>query len=88
MANIADIFEELVQPADGNFSPELAQYVLRLKFSPRQVARYEDLAARAQEDQLSAGERAELDGFVQANAILGMMKTKARRSRVRNASAV
>ena len=87
MANIADIFEELVQPADGNFSPELAQYVLSLKFSPRQVARYEDLAARVQDDQLAPEERAELDAYVQANAILGMMKAKARRSLIQNTSA-
>jgi len=87
MANIADIFEELVQPADGNFSAELAQYVLSLKFSPRQVARYEDLAARVQDDQLTAEERAELDAYVHANAILGMMKAKARRSLVQNTSA-
>ena len=87
MANIADIFEELVQPADANFSPELAQYVLSLKFSPRQVARYEELAARVQEEQLTAEEGAELDAYVHANAILGMMKAKARRSLVQNTSA-
>ena len=87
MANIVDIFEELVQPADGNFSPELAQYVLSMKFSPRQVARYEELADRVQDDQLTAEERAELGAYVHANAILGMMKAKARRSLVQNTSA-
>jgi hypothetical protein len=80
MADIADIFEQLVQPEDASFSPELAQYVLSLRSSPRQVARYEDLAERVQDDYLTADERTELDPYVHANAILGMMKAKARRS--------
>lgn len=87
MANLADIFEELVQPADGNFSPELAQYVVSMKFSPARVARYEDLAGRVQDGNLSAEEKTELEAFVQANAILSMLKAKARRSLVKNTSA-
>ena len=87
MANLADIFEELIQPADGNFSPELAQYVLSLKFSPAQIARYEDLADRVQEGKLSPDEKTELEAFVHANTILGIIKGKARRSLVQNTSA-
>jgi hypothetical protein len=33
-----------------------------------------------QDDYLTVEERTELDAYVQANAILGMMKAKARRS--------
>lgn len=87
MANFADIFERLVQPDSGNFSPELAQYVLSMRFAPDQVARYEDLAGRVQEDKLSADEQQELEAYVQANAVLGMMKAKARRSLVQSTSA-
>jgi hypothetical protein len=87
MANFADIFERLVQPDSGDFSPDLAQYVLSMRFAPDQVTRYEDLASRAQEDKLSAEDRRELEAYVQANAILGMMKAKARRSLVQNTSA-
>ena len=87
MVSFADIFERLVQPDSGDFSPELAQYVLSMKFAPDQVARYEDLAGRMQEDKLSPDERRELEAYVQANAVLGMMKAKARRSLVQNTSA-
>jgi hypothetical protein len=87
MSNIVNIFEELVQPEDATFSPELAQYVLSLRFSARQVERYEELAERVQDDDLTAEERAELDAYVLANAILGMMKAKARRSLIRDVSA-
>ena len=80
MSNIADIFEQLVQPEDAIFSPELAQYVVSLRFSPQQIARYEKLAERVQDDYLTVEERAELDAYVHANAILGIMKAKARRS--------
>ena len=80
MSNIADIFEQLVQPEDAIFSPELAQYVVSLRFSPQQIARYEKLAERVQDDYLTVEERAELYAYVHANAILGIMKAKARRS--------
>jgi len=80
MSNILNIFEELVQPADASFSSELAHYVLSLTFSPRQIARYQELAERVQGDYLTVEERTELDAYVHANPILGMMKAKARRS--------
>lgn len=87
MANIADIFERIVRPDAGDFSPDLAQYVLGMRFAPEQVSRYESLAGRVQDGSLSPDERVELDAYAQANAILGMMKSKARRSLVQNSSA-
>lgn len=87
MSQIADIFEQLIRPEDGDFSAELAQYVLGLAFTSEQVERYHDLAARNGEGPLSDKDRAELDAFVQANTILTIMQSKARRSLVQNTSA-
>jgi hypothetical protein len=65
----------------------LHKYVLSLTFSPRQIARYQELAERVQDDYLTVEERTELDAYVHANAILGMMKANARRSLDRPAGA-
>lgn len=84
MANVADIFEAIIRPTDGGFSPDLAQHVLGLTFSAEQVARYRDLAGRVQDGSLSDNEKSELEAFVQANTILMIMQSKARRSLVEN----
>jgi hypothetical protein len=80
MATLNGIFEGLIEPERGGFSAELAQYVLGLKFSEAQVARYESLADRNQEGTLSPEERSELEGFVTVNNFLMIMKLKARHS--------
>ena len=87
MADLTDIFEQLVRPQDGGFSPELAQYVLTITFTAEQLARYEDLAERVQRQELSPDEKDELDAFVSANSILTVLKAKARRSLLQNTSA-
>ena len=80
MATINEIFEGLVQPQQGDFSPQHAQYVIGLKFTDEQVARYEDLASRNQDGTLNEDELAELDAFVAANTFLMILQSKARRS--------
>jgi hypothetical protein len=87
MADITDIFEQIVRPQDGGFSPELAQYVLTITFTAEQIGRYEALADRVQDDKLSAAEKDELDAFVQANSILTVLRAKARRSLSQSTSA-
>ena len=87
MADITDIFEQIVRPEGGGFSPELAQYVLTLKFTAEQIGRYEDLADRVQDNKLSPAEKDELDAFVEANSILTVLQAKARRSLLQHTSA-
>jgi hypothetical protein len=80
MAKRASILESLIEPEDGNFSADLARYVLSLGFSERQKARCESLSYKAQNGKLSEREAAELDEFLQANSLLIVLKSKARRS--------
>lgn len=87
MATLNDILEELIEPAEGGFSQEHAQYVLGIKFSEEMVRRYQDLASRNQEGELTPDEKNELKGFATANSILMILKLKARRSLMQHAPA-
>jgi len=59
-------------------SPELARYVLTLDFPAKSHARYAQLAAKAQEGNLSRGEHAELEDFLSVNTFLTIIQSKAR----------
>jgi len=87
MAVINDIFEGLIEPDLGNFSAELAQYVIGLRFSEEQIERYKVLAERVGEGALTASEQSELQAFVQADAFLSILKAKARRSLLKHSTA-
>jgi hypothetical protein len=87
MAKLDDILESMIEPAHGDFSPDLARYVLGMRFSEERAARYEALAEKNQSGQLSPTEREELEAFVTANSLLMILKSKARRSLVERPSA-
>ena len=74
------ILEGIVEPGDGTLGPALARYVLSLKFSEKQIARYERLAHRAQEGKLTPKQQAELEAFLATETFLIVLKAKARRS--------
>lgn len=80
MSAINDIFEGLIQPKSGDFSPQHAQFVIGLRFTEEQLARYEELAQKNKEGGLNEEELAELDAYLAANAFLMILQSKARRS--------
>ena len=80
MPAASSILERVIKPRKGNFSEEHAKYVLSLEFSPEDLARYELLAAKAQEGELNDAEAAELDEFLEVNALLIVLQSKARTS--------
>ncbi|MGP0069866.1 MAG: hypothetical protein ACLQGP_40475 [Isosphaeraceae bacterium] len=65
---------------DGLLSPEVARYILDRGFTDQDKARMHDLAVRNQEGILSPAEREELFAFVNAGDMLGILKSKARRT--------
>jgi hypothetical protein len=67
-------------PATGNYSHmgELAALLLRMQAEDEVQARYEDLAERNTEGQLSPTEQEELALMVRANALLSVLKAEAR----------
>jgi hypothetical protein len=87
MAVLDEILESLIDPANGDFSAELAPYVLQMRFSDEQAAHYTSLVEKSQDGTLSLKEREELDAFVTSNTLLMIRKSKARRSLVERPSA-
>ena len=74
------ILERVVAPTQGGFSPDLARHILSLDFPATDHARYVELSAKAQEDALTAEEKAELDEYLAVNELLMILQAKARAS--------
>jgi hypothetical protein len=70
--------EQLLRPLRRGLNPELASLLLRIRADDDVQARYEDLAERNTEGQLSPAEQNELASMVQANALLSVLKAEAR----------
>jgi hypothetical protein len=87
MSKRTSILESLIEPEEGSFSPELARYVLSLGFSEKQQARCQTLSRKARSGKLSEEEAGELDEFIEANSLLIVLKSKARRSLKRRSPA-
>jgi hypothetical protein len=86
MADLGDILNGLIDFDHGDYSAELAQHILRMRFTDEQLLRYQDLADRNQLGTLQPEERAELEAFVTANSFLMILKSKARRAVVAHQS--
>ena len=61
-------------------SPALARHLLKLGFTDHDKARMHDLAVRNQSGLLSAKELRELDSYVNAGELLGILHSKARQA--------
>ncbi len=72
------IFDRIIQPQHGDFSPEHARYILSLDFPSDQHDRFVELSAKAQAGTLAEQEQADLDDFLNANALLMILQSKAR----------
>ncbi|MBI3409116.1 MAG: hypothetical protein HY040_12285 [Planctomycetes bacterium] len=76
----AGVFGRIIQSDRGNLAPELARYLLELRFSETDEARMHELAVKNQEKKLSRKEKEELLGFAKAGCLLGILHSKARKS--------
>jgi hypothetical protein len=70
--------ERLLQPLRRELSTELADALLHLKAGAEVQARYDELASKNTDDNLTSEERAELESLVRANFILSLLKAEAR----------
>jgi hypothetical protein len=61
-------------------SPTLARHLLKLGFSDEDKSRMHELAVRNQSGLLSAAELQELDSYVKAGCLLGILHSKARQA--------
>ncbi len=80
MNDRAEILERIIEPEAGGFSSEHAEYVLSLSFPAKLRKRYLKLSEKAQQGALSEDEKATLDEYLSTNAILMILKSKARTS--------
>jgi hypothetical protein len=63
-----------------DLTPALARHLLKLGFSNDDTDRINDLAARNQQNALSAGELRQLHDYANAGCLLGVLHAKARRA--------
>jgi hypothetical protein len=65
---------------DGQIPPEYARHLLDLQVSDADKDRMHELLVRNQEDALSADEKEEMFAFAKATSLLGILKSKVRRT--------
>ena len=76
----AEIWNRTIEPRRGDLSPEVARALLELKLRPTDVARVNELSARASEGTLTEGQTRELDSYLNVGRALELLKAKARLS--------
>lgn len=74
------ILARVLSNGRGQLPHDIARYVLKLSFSDRDKARMHDLVVRNQDDALTAEEKEQLLAFGKAGDVLGILKSKARRT--------
>jgi hypothetical protein len=69
--------ERLLRPLSRNLTVELARALVGVQADAETQARYDELADKRTEGQLTPAELEELDSMVRANTLLGVLKAEA-----------
>ncbi len=69
--------QRLLRPLSQSLTIELARALVAVQADAETQARYDELAGRRTEGQLTPAEQAELESIVRANNLLGVLKTEA-----------
>jgi hypothetical protein len=72
-------FDRGTDPILGFFSEEQARALAAYRGDPSLHARIEELACKSTEGELTDQERAEYEGYVQANKFIAILQAKARK---------
>lgn len=72
------ILRRLIEAAQGDLSPGVAEAVLRLRFAEADHARMVELASKSNQGTLTPDEGEEYDGYIAAADLLSLWKSKAR----------
>ena len=79
MSTTLPTIERLLEPVTACLTLEVAQRIVDLRLDdPSTLERLDDLRAKANEEALTAEERAEYDGFVEGNDLVMLIKDQAR----------
>lgn len=74
----AAILSRLVKPNGGDFSPEVAEAILKLDFDPTDRARMHELAVKNQEGDLTKAEEEDLHCYRRVGYFVDLLRSKAR----------
>ena len=80
------VLDELLDPLVGSFSRRVAEKMLSLRADRKTQRRIDELAAKANEGELTERERQEYEAYVQAIDLIGVLQAKARRYLKRRAN--
>lgn len=83
----AEILQEVIGADQGDLTPEVAQSVLRWKFTDRATTRINDLAVRNNQGTITETEREELAKYLRVGSLVNVVQAKARVSLKRSQSA-
>ena len=75
--NETTALQRLLRPLSRSLSTELARALVSVQADPETQARYDDLAGRCSEGELTSLEQSELEAMVRANTLLGILKAEA-----------
>jgi hypothetical protein len=74
----ASVLNRLLEPLTDCFTPEVARRVATLRADPETQARLDELAAKANEGDLTDEENDEYSAYVDAIDMIGILQAKAR----------
>jgi len=75
-----DVFRRIVDDDEATLSIDAAEALLRLKFCPQDRRRMNHLAERNRQGRLTTSEEQELESFIRAGQLLGILQSKARQA--------
>jgi len=80
------VLDCFLRPFTECLTPEVAQRIVNLQLDAQSQARLDELAAKANEGQLTDDERQEYEEFVEGIDLMGILKARARTVLTRSVS--
>ena len=78
------IMAEVVESQEGDFEPDVARAIMRLRFSPVQNEQMRQLADKHNRGELTEDERDQLESYRRVGNFLALLQSKARLSLTRS----
>ena len=72
------VLDRFLKPFTECLTPEVAQRIANLQLDSQSQARLDELAAKANEGQLTDDERQEYEEFIEGIDLMGILKARAR----------
>lgn len=76
--NLTSALDRFLDPLVAALTPEVAQKVVQLRADDKLQSRLDELAAKANEGQLTAEEEREYDGYLRGLTVVSVLQIKAR----------